>query len=185
MNVISLPNGKIIKPVDVDSIKVHHHFFSSTKFYVQVSLKDGSTEDIAEQLDEEKASALREEYEAKVRDCYADIDAHQLGHADGHKKGYQEGYDEGHKAGRQEGYDSGYKSGREEGYEAGHLDGYSAGMESAAPIHHERFLNHIYEFLAELVTEQRDAGALTRDRSRYLRHSIDAITVLIERLKRT
>ncbi len=99
MKMISLPNGKFINPAHVESISVHAHFFNSKKFYVQMSLKNGSTKDIAERLDHEKALAIQEEYKAKVCDCCGEIDAYQLGHDDGRRAGYDDRY----KKGRQEG----------------------------------------------------------------------------------
>ena len=57
MKMISLPSGKFINPAHVESIDVHAHFWVSKKFYVQMSLKNGSTEDIAERLDHDKAGS--------------------------------------------------------------------------------------------------------------------------------
>ena len=193
MKMISLPNGKLINPAHIDSIRVHAHFLKSKKFYVQISLKKGSTIDIAERtidiaerLDHEKALALKERYEAEVRDSYAEMDPYWLGQEDGCKEGRRVGYDEGRKKGYDDGYyigrQEGYETGRTDGYETGQSDGYSSGYSAGMESHRETFLARIYGFHEELIREQRNARALTPDRRRYLRHSIDAITDLIGRL---
>jgi hypothetical protein len=59
-------------------------------------------------------------------------------------------------------------------YETGFSSGYDAGMARTRQV--------LHEFLAELMTEQRSGSAMTPDKRRYLRHSIDAITGVIARL---
>jgi flagellar biosynthesis/type III secretory pathway protein FliH len=182
---ISLPNGKFINPADVESVNVHPHFFSS-KFYVQISLKNGTNKDMEENLQHDKALALQNEIMGKVHDCYAEVEPYQQGHVEG----YDEGYKKGQRGGRNEGYKKGHQDGHEkgwqDGYEAGKIDGYSSGydeeMASAKRNYRDWFLERIHKFLGELVTEQRNSRAMTRGRRRYLQHSISAITELIARL---
>jgi flagellar biosynthesis/type III secretory pathway protein FliH len=184
MKMISLPSGKFINPAHVDSIKVHSHSLSWSKFYVQMSLKEGSTEDIAESLDHEKALALQKEYVALVHDSHTEAEPYWHGYDEGYEKGSQTGRDEGYKKGQREGHDAGYEKGRREGYEAGKTDGYRSGYDAgiASAGHRERLLARVYEFREELMTEQQNDSAMTPDRRRYLQHSISAITDLIARL---
>jgi flagellar biosynthesis/type III secretory pathway protein FliH len=158
MKMISLPNGKFLNPAHVDAVEVYSHFWNSKQFYVEVLLRNGEREGIAERLDHPKALALREKYVAMVRDSEVD--------------GYQFGYDEGYEEGRSKGYDIG----KADGYRSG----YDAGMANTA--HRERFLVHVYEFRDELEKELENDIAMTRDRRRYLRHAISAIRELIARL---
>jgi len=159
MKTLSLPSGKLIWPVQVQSVLVQQHFFNR-RFYVEISLRNGSTEYVGEKLTKEEAEAVQKKYLAMVRD--ADVGPYEVGHEDGYQKGYEQG--------RKEGYDDGYSS------------GYSACGASAAQSERDRFMTPINAFLADLVTEQQNAREITPDRRRYLRHSISAITDLIARL---
>jgi flagellar biosynthesis/type III secretory pathway protein FliH len=189
MKKISLPNGKLINPADVESVNVHSHFFSS-KFYVQISLKNNKTKDIEENIEHGKALALQKQIMAMVQDCYAEVEPYRQGRDEGYDEGYEKGrrggHDEGYKKGQREGHNEGYKKGRWEGYEAGKNEGYSSGYSEGTANtegnYRDWFLARIREYLGELVTEQRNNIAMTRDRRRYLRHSISAITELIARL---
>ena len=156
MKMISLPNGKFINPAHVKSVDVHAHFWNSKQFYVQIALKNGAAEDIAERFDHKKALALREEYVTMVRD--SEVDGYQVGH------------------------DEGYEQGRRAGYDAGKSDGQSSGFEAGKTIAWKGFKGRLFEFREELIKEQQNSLAHTPDRRRYLRHSIAAITELIERL---
>jgi len=193
MKMISLPNGKLINPAHIDSIRVHAHFLKSKKI-LRADIPQKGIDDRHRGADDRHRGAprprerlaLKERYEAEVRDSYAEMDPYWLGHEDGCKEGRRVGYDEGRKKGYDDGYyigrQEGYETGRTDGYETGQSDGYSSGYSAGMESHRETFLARIYGFHEELIREQRNARALTPDRRRYLRHSIDAITDLIGRL---
>jgi hypothetical protein len=164
MNIVDLPNGRIVNPAHVDSVKVHPHFWDKTKFYVQLVLKMGGTEHIAEKLCHDAAVALRDKYVGMIRAAYGEVEAYRVGY----EEGYEQGRSEGHAAGKAEGRNSGY----------------AEGLASANNIYRERFLSEIFEFREQLITEQRHGTDLQPSRRRYLRDSITAITDLIERFSR-
>lgn len=162
MNIFHLPSGKFVNPAHIEAISVHAHFWDSTKFYVQLSFKDGGTEDIEEKLDHDRALALRDEYVRKIREAVGEIDTYQQGHEDGYERGRSQGYE----AGKADGYNTGY----------------ATGVARAQEAQDKRFLSQLYEFREELIKEQRSGAELPPNRRRYLRNSISAITDIIERL---
>jgi hypothetical protein len=107
MKMLSLPNGKLINPFQIELVSVRSHFWNSKQFYVEMSLRDRSTEYIEEKLTKEQALAVREKYLTMVRDLCADAGPYEAG--------YQEGYEQGRKEGSDSGKADGHKSGHTPG----------------------------------------------------------------------
>lgn len=79
MRTFVLPDGSIVKTVEVKAVRVHSHFWSD-KYYVQVELRDGSTRDVAEHLSSDAAHEKKEEIVAVVRGAVDEVEPFEYGY---------------------------------------------------------------------------------------------------------
>lgn len=166
MQVFHLPNGRIVNPAHVRRVAVRPHFWDRARYYVQLELQSGDTEDVSERLPLETANELQEKYAALIRDAFEDVSAYQQGFEDGRMQGHEAGYAVGYGTGESKGYNEGFQRASVAAYEQAQ----------------ERLLLELSERRARLHQEHRDRMAKTPDRRRYLRHATALLDDLIESL---
>src|SRR5260221_3537521 len=185
MKMLTLPNGTIINPAHVKSVSTHPHLLSRSKSYVQLDMKRGADETIAEKITPEAAEEIRTTYLRLIEAACNDVNAYCLGYDDGKAEGYEIGQSDGYKRGWTDGHNEGHESGRATGYEDGSDDGYLRGRQDAHVDAYGAARTDIVQELSgmrdELLREQVDARALGPDRRRYIKHSILLLTNLIRR----
>jgi hypothetical protein len=157
LKIASLPNGSIVSVVDVKAVRVHKHFLRSDKFYVAIEFRNGTREDIAEQLTRQAAEIKKAEITDLVHDAWQEVDPYEFG--------------------RQAGSTEGRAVGWAEGFAAGHSEGYQNGRDEGCSEGRRFILWRITEWRENLLREQCSAADLPPSRRRYLR---DAISVLSE-----
>jgi hypothetical protein len=165
MKMLTLPSGKIINPAHVKGVSAHRHLINRASLYVQLDMKRGAHEVIAEKVTPEAAEEMKATYLRLVEAAYEDVGAYSIGYDDGHTEGHE--------------------SGRAAGYEQGSNDGYSRGRQDALASAHESTRAHVVQELSdmrdELLRKQIDAHASGPAQRRYIRNSISLLTDLIRR----
>lgn len=161
VKTLVLPNGSIVKAVDVEAVRVHQHFFSD-KYYVQVELRGGFSRDVAEHLLRDAAQSKKAELVAGIQSAVEEVSAVQYGHEAGFAEGRSEGRSEGFAEGRSQGYQEGWSSGQAE-----------ARRNISATIFKQR---------EALMQEQQYNTDLAPSRRRYINNAISIFTDLIRYL---
>lgn len=159
MKTFALPNGSIVNVVDVKAVRVHKHFFSD-KFYLQIDFRNGSTEDVIENLSRQAADEKQAEVVKFIRRAWDEVDAYEHGYQSGRTEGHSQGWSEGFGAGRSEGY--------QYGRDDGHADG------------RRYILSELSARREVLMREQQYAVDLPPSRRRYLRVAVSVLTDIIQ-----
>jgi len=154
-----LPDGSIVKTIEVKAVRVHSHFWSD-KYYVQVELRDGSTRDVVEHLSSDAAHEKKGEIVAVVRDAVDEVQPYECGHQAGFA------------AGRAEGRSEGFTEGRSQGYQDGLTNGHAEARRS--------ILSAIYQRREAYLQEQEMDLGLPPSKRRYLRNATSVLTDLIQ-----
>lgn len=165
MRVFHLPNGRVINPAHVKRVTIEQQWWGSSPYDVQLEMKNGDTEDIAENLTQADARKLQQKYVRIIQDAYEDSSA------------YDQGVDDGREQGHADGYSAGYRKGKEDTY----AEAYESAARETRQRERERLLSYLYESRENFLREQRDPSHKEQDRKRYLRHAIAVLSDLIDR----
>jgi len=163
LQTFSLPDGSIVKLVDVASARVTKHFWSD-KFYVEIEFRNGSTRDVVEHLPREAADMKQAEIVAMIRQAWEEVEPYQHGFHTGYARGKVEGLSEGLEQGRTQGYQSGFETGRGQG----HADG------------RRSILSPLIERRETMISEESNSAGQTPSQRRYRRNAISVLTDIIQ-----
>lgn len=155
--VFALPDGSIVKLVEVKAVPVRKHLLFS-KYRVEIELKNGSTRRVVENLSEEEAEKKQAEIIRVIQQAWDEFTPYDVGHEAGRVQGYAEGWAEAHAAGLRIGRENGRSEERE----------YVVGV--------------LLQRRETLVNAQQSAGKLPPSRRRYLRDAISVLSDLIGEL---
>jgi hypothetical protein len=165
MKMLTLPSGKILNPAHVKGVSTHRHLLNWSKWYVQLDMKRGVAEVLAEEVTPEAAEEVRATYLRLIEAAYDDVSAYNIG------------YDDGHTEGNETGRAAGYDQGSNDGYSRGHQDALASAHESARA----QVVQELSDMRDQLLRDQIDAHASGPGQRRYIRHSIALLTDLIRR----
>jgi hypothetical protein len=159
LRTLVLLDGSILKLIDVKSVHVHQHFWSSDKYYVRLEIRNGEARDDIEHASHDDARNRQNEIVSLMRHAWDEVDPFECG--------YQAGAAEA----RSEGHNAGLAEGRSQGYQAGSENGFREGQQSV--------LFDLLRRREDLIREKKHGEQIPPSRRRYLRNAIAVLTEII------
>jgi flagellar biosynthesis/type III secretory pathway protein FliH len=168
--------------VQIRCVRIEKHLLSS-KYYVELELKNGSVRNAVGRVSHAEAEAVRQELNDAIQLAYDELNpfdyGYQEGRTDGHLEGRASGFEEGRKGGYQEGYSNGCSEGFSQGYTEGYELGLCEGRERGSADERAHILHQVSGMRDALVQEQRWGELVEPSRRRYLSHAIRALADVI------
>jgi len=163
MRTLALPDGSVVKLVDIRRVRVESHFLSS-KYYVDLDMRYSGVQEDLQHISKADAERRQADIVALMQEAWQEVDPYQCGLEEGAATGRSEGYDQG----RSEGYNAGIEEGRSQGWG----NGYREGKQS--------IISHLIERRENLMREQSYDDQSGPSRRRYRRNAIDILTEIIQ-----
>ncbi|MGE5268580.1 MAG: hypothetical protein ACM3JG_02785 [Thiohalocapsa sp.] len=159
MKTLSLPDGSLVRLVDVARARFEPHFRSSNGYYVDLDMRDGSTREDIQRVSRDAAEGRRNEIVLLMQEAWAEVDAYECGRQEATADARSSGYADGLEDGRREGHAWGRENGLREGI--------------------QHVVNYVQETREQFMRELDCVAELSPRRRRFFRDGIDVLTGII------